>query len=75
MTMKPERDPALIARVQTTLDLYEGAEAMMRQNLRRRFPQESPDQIERRLMDWLQDRPGAERGDAGGAVRVRRIFK
>jgi Rv0078B-related antitoxin len=73
--MKPERDPALIARVQTALDLNETAESMMRQNLRRRFPKESPDQIERRLLTWLQDRPGAERGDAGGAVRVRRIFK
>lgn len=75
MRMKPERDSALIARVQTALDLYEGAEAMMRQNLRRRFPQESSEQVEHRLLDWLQDRPGAERGDAGGSVRVRRIFK
>jgi len=73
--MKPERDPALIARVQTALDLNEAAESMMRQNLRRRFPKESPDQIECRLVAWLQDRPGAERGDAGGRVRVRRIFQ
>lgn len=75
MVMKLERDPALIARVQTTFDLCEAAEAMMRQNLRRRFPQEDPEQVEHRLLDWLQDRPGAERGDAGGSVRVRRIFK
>jgi hypothetical protein len=74
MAMKPERDPVLIARVQTTLDLYDAAEEMMRQNLRRRFPGEGPDRIETRLMDWLQDRPGAERGDAGGPVRTRRIF-
>jgi hypothetical protein len=47
----------------------------MRQNLRRRFPRESEEQIERRLLAWLRDRPGAERGDAGGPVRVRRIFE
>jgi len=73
--MKPVRDPALIARVQTTFDLYEAAEAMMRQNLRRRFPQESPEQIETRLLAWLHDRPGAEVGDAAGPFRVRRIFQ
>lgn len=75
MAMKPEHDPAMIARVQTTLDLYETAESMLRQNLRRRFPQETSGQIEQRLIESLQDRPGAERGDAGGRVRVRRIFK
>ena len=73
--MKPVRDPDLIARVQTTLDLYETAEAMMRQNLRRRFPRETPEQIESRLLAWLHDRPGAEIGDAGGPFRVRRIFQ
>jgi hypothetical protein len=51
------------------------AEAIMRQNLRRRFPLENERQIERRLLAWLRDRRGAEHGDAGGAVRVRRIFE
>lgn len=71
----PIRDPEVIARMETTLDLYEAAEAMMRQNLWRRFPQESREQIELRLQAWLRDRPGAERGDAGGLVRKRRIFQ
>lgn len=69
------RDPALIARVQATFDLYETAEALMRQNLRRRFPRETDEQIERRILAWLQDRPGAEHGDASGPVRVRRLFE
>ena len=73
--MKPVRDPSLMARVQTTFDLFEAAEGMMRQNLRRRFPREAADQIETRLQNWLSDRPGAERGDAGGPVRVRQVFK
>ena len=60
--------------MQRTLDLYEAAEAMMRQNLQRRYPEESPEQIEIRIQAWLRDRPGAERGDAGGSVRVRRLF-
>lgn len=73
--MKPIHDPAMIDRVQTTFDLFETAEAMMRQNLCRRFPGESPEQIERRVLAWLCDRPGAEHGDAGGPVRVRHLFE
>lgn len=72
--MEPIRDPAVIARMQRTFDLIETAEAIMRQNLRRRFPGESAEQIEGRLLAWLRDRPGAEHGDAGGRVRPRRIF-
>ena len=75
MGMKPVRDPALMARMQTTFDLYEVAEAMMRQNLRRRFPQESEEQIELRIAAWLRERPGEERGAAGGRVRGRRVFE
>jgi hypothetical protein len=73
--MKPARDPALIARVQAALDLYETAEAMMRQRLHRGFPHESPEQIEQRVLAWLQDRPGAEHGDASGPVQAVRIFQ
>jgi hypothetical protein len=75
MDMKPIRDPAVIARVRMAFDLNEAAEAIMRQNLRRRFPRESERQVEQRLLAWLRDRPGAEHGDAGGAVRARRVFE
>jgi hypothetical protein len=71
----PVRDPAVIARVQTAFDLNEAAEKMMRQNLRRRFPNETDEEIELRLLAWLQDRPGAKHGDAAGPVRVRRVFE
>lgn len=48
----------------------------MRQNLRRRFPGESEEQIEQRVLAWLRDRPGAEIGDASGpSFRVRRLFE
>ena len=40
-----------------TLRLSEDGVALMRQNLRRRHPDESDDQIEERLEAWLRDRP------------------
>jgi len=54
------------ARLRLALELFEAGERMMRQNLRRRYPDESPEQIERRLSAWLSTRPGAEHGDAEG---------
>jgi len=56
------------ARYQLALDLFEAAEQIMRQNLRRRFPDAGPDEIEARLVDWLHERPGAELGDAVGRL-------
>ena len=41
--------------------------------LRRRYPDASEEEITRRLTAWLQHRPGAERGDVSGPVRVRQI--
>ena len=53
-------------RQRLALDLFEAGEAMMRQNLRRRFPSASTEEIEERLAAWLSERPGAEYGDAVG---------
>jgi hypothetical protein len=53
-------------RLRLALDLFAAGEALMRQNLRRRFPAASEAEIEERLTAWLSDRPGAERGDAVG---------
>jgi hypothetical protein len=39
---------------------------MMAATLRRRHPEASPEQIERMLDAWLQERPGAEDGDGPG---------
>lgn len=46
------------------MELFETGVAIMRQNLRRRFPKESEGEIDRRLTEWLRTRPGAEFGDA-----------
>jgi hypothetical protein len=50
----------------TTLDLFETGLDVMRQNLRRQFPEASEDDIDRRLSQWLLERPGAEFGDSAG---------
>jgi hypothetical protein len=52
--MEPVRDPKILARIRATSDLYEAAEALMRQQLHRRHPRDSAAQIERRLVLWLQ---------------------
>lgn len=50
-------------------ELFESGVDLMRQNLRRRHPAETPDAIEARLARWLVTRPGAEHGDAVGRPR------
>lgn len=50
-------DPEDIARARATFELYEFAEKVMRQNLRRRFPEENDQEIERRLVSWLRKEP------------------
>jgi hypothetical protein len=55
-----------MTRMKVAFDLYETAEAIMRQNLRRRHPEADEAEIERGLAAWLRHRPGAEHGDAVG---------
>ena len=55
-----------IERLHLALELFAAGEAMMRQNLRRRFSTASASEIEDRLVAWLSERPGAEIGDAAG---------
>lgn len=50
----------------TTLDLFGTGVELMRQNLRRDRPQASESEIDRRLSDWLRERPGAAFGDSPG---------
>jgi len=53
-------------RLRLALDLFASGEALMRQNLHRRFPDASEAEIEDRLVAWLSERPGAECGDSVG---------
>lgn len=54
--------------LQSTVDLFETGLDLMRQNLRRRHPDASDQEIERRLQHWLHARPGAEHGDGVGRL-------
>jgi len=56
----------IAARFRTTLDLFEVGEAMLRQKLRRKFPQATEPEIEAHVREWLERRPGAEHGDGVG---------
>lgn len=55
--MEPIRDPEVLARARAAFDLCETAEQMMRQNLRRRHPQASEEEIRQRFKAWLEKRP------------------
>ena len=55
-----------VAAFWTTLDLFQTGVDLMRQNLRRRHPEASEEDIERLLHEWLLQRPGAESGDCPG---------
>ncbi len=63
---RPIRDPDVLARMELAFDLYEMAEQMMRQNLRRRNPGATEQEIEEGIRDWLRRRPGAQYGDGVG---------
>ena len=49
-----------------TLDLFDAGVQLMRQNLRRRSPEADEKAINRQLVSWLRERPGAEHGDCQG---------
>lgn len=59
--MADELTPA--EKIRIAFDLFDAGVDMMRQSLRRRHPEESPEEIQRRLQEWLYTRPGAELGD------------
>lgn len=65
----------LVQRFQTALELYQAGEDMMRQNLRRRYPEAGEKEIEAKLVQWLQTRPGAEQGDCLGPAYVYKTVK
>jgi hypothetical protein len=58
------------ARYQLLLELFAAGEEIMRQNVRRRFPDATVEEIEERLLAWLHERPGAKHGDAAGRPGV-----
>jgi Rv0078B-related antitoxin len=57
-------------RLSIALDLHDFGVKMMRQNLRRRYPDATNEEIEKKLLEWLHTRPGAEYGDGVGKPRA-----
>jgi len=55
-------------RLLLTFDLFDAGVDLMRQRLKRLYPNESAAEIEERITAWLHERPGAEAGDAVGRV-------
>lgn len=53
----------LIERFQTAIDLWATGVTLRRQAIRREHPEASLEEVEQRLNQWLQHRPGAEQGD------------
>lgn len=53
-------------RLKLALDLFTAGEEVMRQKLRRQHADLTDAQIETLVRQWLQERPGAEYGDAPG---------
>ena len=61
-----EREASVAEKLRTALDLAEAGLDVMRARVRRDDPAAAADVIERRLIAWLRERPGAENGDAVG---------
>ncbi|HEY4563643.1 MAG TPA: hypothetical protein VIJ36_11715 [Thermoanaerobaculia bacterium] len=58
--MEPIRDPKILARARAAFDLCETAEQMMRQNIRRWYPEASEEEIKQRFIAWLEKREYVE---------------
>lgn len=63
---RPISDPEVLKRMEVAFDLYQTSEEIMRQNLRRRDPAATEEEIEAGIRAWLSKRPGAELGDGVG---------
>ncbi len=55
---EPIRDPETTRRFEETMELFETAVQIMRQNIRRRNPELTEDEVDERLQEWLLDRTG-----------------
>jgi hypothetical protein len=53
-------------RFRAALDLFDLAEQMLRQKLRRKHPGLTEAELEASFAEWVRRRPGAEHGDGEG---------
>lgn len=66
------REDLASSRFRTAMDLFAAGEAMMRLKLARDNPALGVGDVEQLLVEWLRQRPGAERGDCPGPSRAAR---
>ena len=64
--MDSDEQKAASRRLNLAFELFEAGCEIMKQNLKRRHPDLSSEQLQGKLVSWLQNRPGAEHGDAPG---------
>lgn len=67
MTARDEEARRAARRFKTAMDLYELAESMLRQKLRREHPECDEATIDAMVVAWRLRRPGAELGDSVGS--------
>jgi hypothetical protein len=53
-------------RLRVAIELFDLSEAMLRQKLRREHPKASSAEIDAKVAEWIERRPGTERGNAAG---------
>lgn len=58
-------------KLRAALELHDVGVELMRQNIRRRNPEASEDEVDVLLAEWLRTRPGAKYGDTIGRLRTR----
>ena len=64
--MNDQERAAAEARLATALELADLAAEMVECRLRREYPEASAEELNRRLAEWYQERPGALLGDGVG---------
>ena len=64
--MEPIRDPEILDRAEDMFDLCQTMENIMRQNLRRRYPEASEEEIEERFAAWVEKRDYVEPSSTPG---------
>lgn len=64
--MKSRLEQEVQERFRTALDLFDLAERMLVQRLRRENPEATDEQLDAAVNRWLSKRPGAEDGDGEG---------
>jgi hypothetical protein len=61
--------PDAAEKLRTAIEMFGLGESILREKLRRTYPNAAPSEIEQKILEWLARRPGAEHGDAVGRPR------